>query len=97
MMPKYNSDGGDLLDILAEEAAELIKEIMKARRFGLDGMPEYVAHSSSPRDNIINELGDLLAIAEIIRNRKFADITWEKVDAAIVAKKKRLLELFGLK
>lgn len=92
--PKYSVPMGDPLDMLAEEASEVIKEIMKARRFGLAGSPEWVAAGNKPpRDNIVQEIGDFMAVLYILQSRGF--VTPQEVSAASATKLERLIELYG--
>lgn len=65
--PKYDCEMGDPLDMLAEECAEVIQAIMKARRFGMDGAPGYTG--IKPRDEIVKELGDVLACIDLLPQR----------------------------
>ncbi len=92
--PKYDHDPGDPLDILAEEASEIIKEVMKIKRFGLKGMPEwFAATGKTPRDYVVQEIGDLLYIVQILAARGFHEEY--EIDEAIDRKRVRMLELYG--
>lgn len=66
-MPKYDCDMGDPLHMLAEECAEVIQAIMKAKRFGLTGAPGYTG--MLPREEIVKEVGDILACIELVRDK----------------------------
>jgi NTP pyrophosphatase (non-canonical NTP hydrolase) len=91
-MPKYNCSMGDPLDMLAEECAELIKELMKRKRFGDDGIAEY--KGTKPKENIIQEMGDVLAVIDILISRGY--ITEIQLANAKERKINRLIQLFGL-
>lgn len=67
---------------------------MKARRFGMDGMPEWVAAGNlPPRRNIENEVGDVLAVLDILYVT--GTLNRSRVIEAVTRKKQRLSELFG--
>lgn len=55
-----------LLACLAEECSEVIKEINKALRFGLDDFNPKDPNKIPTRDKIEAELIDLLAVAEML-------------------------------
>lgn len=89
-MSKYNVPMGDPFDVLAEECGELIQELMKRRRFGDQGIATY--QGTKPRENIIREMGDVLALIRIIVNTGY--VSWQQLDAAAITKYSRLNELF---
>lgn len=92
--PKYDCDPGSLLDMLAEEASEVIKELIKARRFGMQGIPEWLKQGGkSPRDNIVQEIGDFVCIVDALILSGF--VTAIEIRSASMHKYKRLVELFG--
>lgn len=96
-MPKY-TQMGDPLDMLVEECAEVIQEVMKLKRFGAEGDPAWLnidKKNKPPRDNIIKELGDLLEIIDMMLCKKTIDITYEELLSAQKVKRQRLYELFG--
>lgn len=95
-MAKYKQPMGDLLDMLVEECAEIIKEVMKARRFGLDGNAEWLKEPGNkpPRDNIVQELGDLLEVIETMLAKGVLKLTPEILAAAQKRKRDRLREYF---
>lgn len=55
--PKYEKTG-DRLDHLAEECAEVISAIMKAKRFGIDNFHPKTLKNN--REAILDEIVDLL-------------------------------------
>lgn len=50
---------GDPFDCLIEECSELIKALVKARRFGLDNFNPYDPSKISNRDSILSEIEDV--------------------------------------
>lgn len=58
-----------LLVTLGEEAAELQKVIAKALRFGLDDTWRDAEYTDSPRNLILKELNDLMAVAEMLAQK----------------------------
>ena len=66
-MPKYDCEMGDPLIMLAEECAEVIQAVMKAKRFGLTGAPGYTG--MIPREEILKEVGDVLACVALVRDK----------------------------
>jgi hypothetical protein len=81
---------GDPFDVLAEECSELIQELMKRRRFGDAGIELYVG--TKPKENIIKEMGDVLALMEIVIVGGY--LTKTQLIQAKQAKRARLRELF---
>jgi len=53
-----------LLSCLSEEASEVIKDVSKSLRFGMDS--SYPGSSVQNRDRIREELIDLIAVAEML-------------------------------
>ena len=97
--PKYQCGMGDPLDMVVEECAEVIKEAMKLRRFGPDGTPLWRAiGNASPRELLIAEIGDLLAVVDVARVTGALgdpeDMTAE-IEEARQRKFARLFDLFG--
>ena len=94
--PKYpEAFIGDPWDMLAEEATEIVHARFKAIRWGLQGGHGYVKRDGnpSPREQIIQELGDLMFIVDVLTIR--GEITRDELPAAKDKKWQRLCELFG--
>ena len=81
-----NSKGEEAVGILQEECAEVIVEVSKCRRFGIDsqhyktGLP----HSTM----LENEIGDVLAMVDILVEQNV--LSWERLEQAKQAKKDKL-------
>ncbi|MGR3177280.1 MAG: MazG nucleotide pyrophosphohydrolase domain-containing protein [Candidatus Anammoxibacter sp.] len=58
------------LDLLAEECAEVIQAIMKAKRFGLYDKFEGYNKGRSNENAILREIGDVLAIIDLLIDRE---------------------------
>jgi NTP pyrophosphatase (non-canonical NTP hydrolase) len=61
----------ETLDILQEECAEVIVEISKCRRFGLDSY--HYKTGVKHRDMLEMEIGDVLAMVDILIEHNFID------------------------
>lgn len=61
----------ETLDILQEECAEVIVEISKCRRFGLDSY--HYKTGVKHRDMLEMEIGDVLAMVDILIEHNFVD------------------------
>jgi hypothetical protein len=60
----------EVLVITQEEAAEVIKEISKVFRFGIDqASPDGVSH----RDRLQTEIGDLLCMIDVMIDNRLLD------------------------
>lgn len=104
-MSKYECGHGDPLDMLAEEMAELIKEatdvikvIMKIKRFGPynEKSPRYNElrpDMDPPIERLHQEIADVQAILDICYSDGVLDPN--KVIEAFHKKNDRLKELFG--
>jgi len=55
----------EILDILQEECAEVIQNVSKCRRFGLDNV--YLNGTGTQRENLAKEIGDVLAMIELLQ------------------------------
>lgn len=76
----------ETLDILQEECAEVIQNVSKCRRFGLDNV--YLKDQGTQRDNLVKEVGDVLAMVDILIDQGvFAP---EELDRAKTAKIEKL-------
>ncbi len=88
-----------LLTILSEECAEVIKEVSKALRFGLDDKKSGQTFTNS--EKITGELHDIIAVVEMLRDegclkrerttKVLAAIKWkqEKVEQYLEYSEKR--------
>jgi NTP pyrophosphatase (non-canonical NTP hydrolase) len=54
----------EILDILQEECAEVIVEVSKCRRFGLDSL--HYKTGQPHRDMLEQEIGDVLCMVELL-------------------------------
>lgn len=94
-MSKYSQQMGDPLDMLVEECAELIQEAMKIKRFGPKGNPTWLAQGNKgPRDNLVQEIGDILAVVGIIIDQGYLEITGYEIEKARETKQLKIKELF---
>jgi NTP pyrophosphatase (non-canonical NTP hydrolase) len=76
----------ELLTILAEECAEVIKAVSKALRFGLaDGYPGTLTTNSA---DIGQEVGDILCVVEKLVERGILNVS--EIDGAVVQKSAKL-------
>jgi NTP pyrophosphatase (non-canonical NTP hydrolase) len=60
-----DEDNNEVMDILQEEAAEVIQAVSKIRRFGIDNAK--AGHHQTNREHLEEELGDLLAMIDILQ------------------------------
>lgn len=58
----------EILDILQEECAEVIQNVSKCRRFGLEN--EYLKGSGTQRDQLAKEIGDVLAMIDLLKEHE---------------------------
>lgn len=79
----------DVMDILQEECAEVIQAVSKIRRFGLE--ESWDGHTN--KQALITELGDVIAIIDILMDETDINITMDDITKAVEAKKKKL-EIF---
>ena len=67
----------EILDILQEECAEVIQNVSKCRRFGLDGV--YLNGTGTQRANLVKEIGDVAAMIDLLRDHGlFTDVELEQ-------------------
>ncbi len=76
----------ETLDILQEECAEVIVEISKCRRFGLNSV--HYKTGIEHKKMLEQEIGDVLAMIDILIERNI--ITIENLDIAKSKKKEKL-------
>jgi NTP pyrophosphatase (non-canonical NTP hydrolase) len=80
------SDNSEVMDILQEEAAEVIQAVSKIRRFGADN-----AKNSTGQTNVQHleeELGDMLAMIDILMINNV--VSWGNLHSAKRAKIEKL-------
>ena len=87
------------LTILAEESAEVIVEIMKGDRFGLDTPVPWHPESkyekgSTPRSRLEDEIGDWLGTLDYARLSGLK-LDWQKIDARRKAKVSKIIRIHG--
>lgn len=68
----------EILDILQEECAEVIQNISKCRRFGLDNT--YLKGEGTQREQLVKEIGDVLAMVDLLKDH--GAVTQQELDLA---------------
>jgi NTP pyrophosphatase (non-canonical NTP hydrolase) len=81
-----NQDNNEVMDILQEEAAEVIQAVSKVRRFGMDNAKP--GHDQNNREHLEEELGDMLAMIDILMVNNI--VSWSNLHAAKRAKIEKL-------
>jgi NTP pyrophosphatase (non-canonical NTP hydrolase) len=81
-----NKKENEIMDILQEECAEVIQAVSKVRRFGIDNCKP--GKSLTNREHLEEELGDLLAMVDIMLDQDI--IAWGNLEVAKKAKIKKL-------
>jgi NTP pyrophosphatase (non-canonical NTP hydrolase) len=81
-----NEKTAEALGILQEECAEVIQNVSKCRRFGLEN--EYLNGQGTQRDNLEKEIGDVLAMIDILVDQGVLDSV--QLEKAALAKKDKL-------
>jgi len=69
-MKTYSNKVEEILDILQEECAEVIQNVSKCRRFGLDNV--YLNGTGTQRENLVKEIGDVVAMIELLKEHGVA-------------------------
>ena len=64
-MKTYSNKVEEILDILQEECAEVIQNVSKCRRFGLNNV--YLNGTGTQRENLVKEIGDVVAMIELLK------------------------------
>ena len=65
-MEELNNKITEILDILQEECAEVIQNVSKCRRFGLDN--QYLNGTGTQRENLVKEIGDVVAMIDLLKD-----------------------------
>lgn len=81
-----NSKIKEALGILQEECAEVIQEVSKCNRFGLDSLHYQTGIKHSTMLEI--EVGDVLALIDILIEQGILD--QDRLDIAVESKKRKL-------
>jgi NTP pyrophosphatase (non-canonical NTP hydrolase) len=55
----------DILDMLQEECAEIIQNISKCRRFGMENV--YLKGTGTQREQLVQEIGDVMLLVELLQ------------------------------
>lgn len=76
----------EILDILQEECAEVIQNISKCRRFGLDNV--YLKGEGTQREQLVKEIGDVLAMIDLLQENNL--VSEQELD---LAKRNKILKL----
>ena len=76
----------EILDITQEECAEVVVAVSKISRFGIDNFKP--GKPKTNREHLEEEVGDLLAMVDLMIEHKIIDIN--SVDVARAAKKDKL-------
>ena len=81
-----NEANSEVLDILQEEAAEVIQAVSKIRRFGIDNAKP--GKDQTNREHLEEELGDMLAMIDILMINNV--VSWGNLHTAKRAKIEKL-------
>jgi NTP pyrophosphatase (non-canonical NTP hydrolase) len=80
------NDNDEVMDILQEEAAEVIQAVSKIRRFGVDNAKPGTEYTN--RQHLEEELGDMLAMIDILMLNEV--VSWGSLQRAKRAKIEKL-------
>lgn len=81
-----NENSNEVMDILQEEAAEVIQAVSKIRRFGIDNAKPNTDYNN--REHLEEELGDMLAMIDILMVNDI--VSWGNLHQAKRAKIEKL-------
>jgi NTP pyrophosphatase (non-canonical NTP hydrolase) len=81
-----NENNNEVMDILQEEAAEVIQAVSKIRRFGVDNSKPGTDYTN--RAHLEEELGDMLAMIDILMINDV--VSWSNLHRAKRAKIEKL-------
>ena len=76
----------EILDILQEECAEVVQNISKCRRFGMEN--EYLKGTGTQREQLVQEIGDVLLLVELLKAHNL--YTDAELEAAMQRKRAKL-------
>ena len=76
----------EVFNILQEECAEVIQAVSKISRFGLDNLKP--GKSKTNREHLEEELGDMMAMVEILQELDIVSFT--NIERAAEAKREKL-------
>lgn len=79
----------EYLLILAEECSEVIKVVTKTFRFGLESKNPHVPNSPTNKEELIQEIGDVMAMVELLKDSAL-QLTDESIQ---IAKQKKIDKL----
>ena len=80
------TNNNEVMDILQEEAAEVIQAVSKIRRFGMDNAKPGTNYTN--REHLEEELGDVLAMIDILMINEV--VSWGNLHKAKRAKIEKL-------
>jgi NTP pyrophosphatase (non-canonical NTP hydrolase) len=81
-----NENNNEVMDILQEEAAEVIQAVSKIRRFGVNNAKPGTEYTN--RQHLEEELGDMLAMIDILMINDV--VSWANLHRAKRAKIEKL-------
>lgn len=81
-----DENNNEVMDILQEEAAEVIQAVSKIRRFGIDN--QKIGADQNNREHLEEELGDMLAMIDILLVNDI--VNWGNLHVAKRAKIEKL-------
>lgn len=79
----------EVMAVLQEECAEVVQAVSKINRFGLESEWQGVSNKQA----LITEIGDVLAVIQVLVEETDINITEDSLFDAVEAKKKKL-EIF---
>jgi NTP pyrophosphatase (non-canonical NTP hydrolase) len=88
MEKTMNEKTKEILDITAEECAEVIVAISKISRFGIDKFKPMTIKPLTNRQHLEEEIGDLLAMVDLLE--EFSIVDMKSVNTARIAKIEKL-------
>lgn len=86
LLPDADEDNNEVMDILQEEAAEVIQAVSKIRRFGMNNAKYGTGQTN--KEHLEEELGDLLAMIDILQINNV--VNWGNLHTAKRAKIEKL-------